>query len=107
MSHLEVESIKDNSHFGKFLSRYPDNILSKIKKTDSENALECLNTLKENAKFTIEKEKNGKLSYLNFWLERRGSHIEFDMYGKPSSSQNYFMPIVSIQPFTRQWPIGT
>lgn len=60
--------------------------------------LEWLNQLESNIKFTIEKETDGQINFLDLTIKRQGKKFCFDIYRKPSFS-DVIIPASSNHPF--------
>ena len=70
--------------------RYVDDVFSTIKnKEDCENILNYLNQQHPNIKFTVEKEKNNKIPFLDTCVTRRASGFTTTIYHKPTFTGIY------------------
>lgn len=70
----------------KFLTKYVDDLFAVIKKADEEIILDTLNAYHNKIKFTVEKEKDGTLPYLDMMIINDNSKIITNWYAKPTSS---------------------
>lgn len=69
--------------------RYVDDICAIIKNGEEEKLLNVLNSRSPSIKFTIEKEKDGKLPFLDVMLNRSQSELNFSVYRKPTNVPRY------------------
>ncbi|XP_067618090.1 uncharacterized protein DPCoAC isoform X1 [Eurosta solidaginis] len=82
----------------KFLVKYVDDIFAIIEKDDANIILDTLNKYHNKLKFTIEKEVNGSIPFLDTRIHNNNNNLILDWYSKPTASgrlMNYF----SSQPF--------
>ncbi|XP_075163197.1 uncharacterized protein LOC142235821 [Haematobia irritans] len=70
----------------KILTKYVDDLFGIIKTSAIDKILTKFNSFDANIKFTIEKEENGSLPYLDMRLSRDKNNILIDWYQKPTSS---------------------
>ena len=70
----------------KLFSRYMDDILREIKKNEIDQKLEEINCLHPNLSFTIEKEKDGTLPFLDMLIIHQGTQIQSTWYSKPTDT---------------------
>jgi hypothetical protein len=79
------------SYFPDVYLRYVDDIFAifDTKKYDLNQFLCDLNSLFPSIKFTHETENNGQLPFLDLQLTRDGNRITFDIYRKPTHTNNY------------------
>lgn len=70
----------------KFVTKYVDDLLAVINKNDESVILETLNAYHGKIKFTIEKEINEQIPYLDLKIIRSGKTIITDWYMKPTAS---------------------
>ena len=75
--------IKDDA---KLFERYMDDIIRTIKAEDIDKKLTEINNLHPNLKFTIEREKDGKIPFLDMLLIRKENCVESTWYCKPSDT---------------------
>jgi hypothetical protein len=54
--------------------------------SSSENVLKELNEMHENLEFTLEKEKDGKLPFLDLIIKRNGEKFSYEIYRKPTDA---------------------
>ena len=80
------KSIEDKSWFPRFWIRYVDDILAVVNRQSEEKILSELNILHANIKFTMEKEIEGKIPFLDLELSRQGHGISFNIYRKPTDA---------------------
>ena len=66
--------------------RYMDDIVRNIRRTRIDGKLAEINLLHENLKFTIEKEIDGKLPFLDMLLMRNGKTLSSTWYNKPTDT---------------------
>ena len=69
--------------------RYVDDIFAIVPNRHLDDALKLLNLQEKTIKFTIEKEDNGQLSFLDLNIIRNGTKLKFGIYRKPTQSENY------------------
>lgn len=84
MSNFET-SLRKKGLLPRIWWRYVDDIFAVIKKGEEEKLLELLNNQYHTIKFTIEKESNGDLAFLDVLVCRREERLEFDIYRKPTN----------------------
>jgi len=70
----------------KLFTRYMDDILREIKRSEIDNKLEEINSLHPNLSFTIEKETDGTLPFLDMQLLHQGSQVSSTWYSKPTDT---------------------
>jgi len=70
----------------KMFSRYMDDILRDIKTGEAEQKLSQLNNLHPNLSFTIEREKDGKLPFLDMLLMHQGEELTSTWFSKPTDT---------------------
>lgn len=70
----------------KCLTKYVDDLFGIIKKTEELTILKTLNTYHNRIKFTIEKEENGQIPYLDINIVNDGNKIITNWYRKSTSS---------------------
>ena len=63
-----------------------DDIVRNIKRLRIDQKLNEINSLHENLKFTIEREINGKLPFLDMLLMRNGVQLSSTWYNKPTDT---------------------
>jgi Reverse transcriptase (RNA-dependent DNA polymerase) len=88
MCELETEASREK-WFPRFWARYVDDVIAVVKKSQVEKTLEELNKRSPTIKFTIEREKNGKIPFLDLMIEVIGENLSFDIYRKPQHVQRY------------------
>lgn len=72
-----------------FFWRYVDDILSAVPADKVDQILEAFNRYNPHMQFTIEKENNQRISFLEVLVIRDGCSIKLDWYHKPSWSGRY------------------
>ena len=77
------ESIKGNA---KLFTRYMDDILREIKRSETDQKLAEINILHPNLSFTIERETDGTLPFLDMQLIHKGYQIASTWYSKPTDT---------------------
>ncbi|XP_075163098.1 uncharacterized protein LOC142235723 [Haematobia irritans] len=70
----------------KYITKYVDDILAIIDKDDAETILNTFNQYHPKIQFTIEKEKDNKIAYLDTKLHNIDGNIKFDWYAKEIST---------------------
>jgi hypothetical protein len=70
----------------RLLTKYVDDLFAITKSNETENILLELNSYHKNIKFTIEKEQNSKLPYLDSTINRVGGKLKLKWYKKPMAS---------------------
>lgn len=70
----------------KFISKYVDDLFAIIKKPDEAQILKTLNAYHNKLQFTIEKENNDKIAYLDMMIIKRSGKIITNWFIKPTSS---------------------
>jgi hypothetical protein len=80
-----------------------DDVLAIVKQGSEEKILKNLNTnnIFPSIKFTMEKEKDGFIPFLDLKIIRNTGEIKFDIYRKPTSTQQY-IPISSSHPWSQK-----
>jgi hypothetical protein len=96
MSKLEWE-VKNQPWFPRFWARYVDDVIAIVKRDKIEETVESLNNSSPTIRFTIEREDERKLPFLDLMLEVNEGEIEFDIYRKPQFVQR-FIPNTSHYP---------
>ena len=74
------------SERAKLYQRYMDDILTVIKKSMIDSKLVEINQLHENLKFTIEKESEGRLPFLDLCLLHNNKTVKTTWYSKPTDT---------------------
>ncbi len=85
MVHFE-NKIMEKSWAPRFYRRYVDDIIAIVPKGTGENVLKELNEMHENLEFTLEKEKDGKLPFLDLIIKRNGEKFSYEIYRKPTDA---------------------
>ncbi|XP_055590309.1 uncharacterized protein LOC129742433 [Uranotaenia lowii] len=90
MSDLEADLEKSERLFPRVWWRYVDDILASVKERYLTQTLELLNSKHRSIKFTVEKEVEGKLPFLDLLISRKEDNtIKFGIYRKPTSTDRY------------------
>lgn len=91
MTHLEKLFKEKFTYFPSLYLRYVDDIFAVFDTTkyDLDNFVTNLNSMFPSIKFTVEKEKDNQLPFLDLSLTRTGDKIIFDIYRKPTHTTNY------------------
>ena len=76
-------AIKDDA---KIFELYMDDILRTIKENLIENKLSEINSLHPNLKFTLQIEQNGKLPFLDIYIEHDENALSSTWYCKPTDT---------------------
>ena len=76
-------------HPPKVWERFVYDVYSILKCTHLGNFLHHINNLHQNVKFTIEKESNGELAFLDTLLKRNNGEISVLVYRKPTHTDQY------------------
>jgi hypothetical protein len=71
----------------RFYRRYVDDVIAIVEKGKAEETLKLLNSMHENIEFTVERQGEGKLPFLDILIIRNGEHLEFEIYRKPTDAQ--------------------
>lgn len=77
----------------KIITKYVDDLFCIVKENEIDILLKTFNSFDHSIKFTIEKESNFSISYLDTLVIRKGNNLLIDWYQKPTSSGriiNYF-----------------
>ena len=77
------EAIQEGS---KMYSRYMDDVLRDMKTADIDDMLARINNLHPNLAFTIERECQGKLPFLDMLLIHEGAQVSTTWYSKPTDT---------------------
>lgn len=81
-----IKELNENNIQIKFLTKYVDDLFAVIDKSNEHIILKTLNTYHNKIKFTIEKENNGELPYLDMKIIRNESKLKTNWYTKATSS---------------------
>ena len=84
MQAYERTAITTALHPPKVWERFVDDVYSILKRTHLENFFHHINNLHQNIKFTMEKESNGELAFLDTLLKRNNGEISVLVYRKPT-----------------------
>lgn len=89
MSDFEVDAEKEK-FFPRVWWRYVDDILAPVKERYLDQTLVMLNARHNSIKFTVEKEIDGKLPFLDLMTTREeDGTVKFGIYRKPTSTDRY------------------
>ncbi|XP_055527924.1 uncharacterized protein LOC129720461 [Wyeomyia smithii] len=89
MSNFEVEA-EGNKLFPRIWKRYVDDIFALVKERTLTQTLDFLNSRHTTIKFTVEKEVEGKLPFLDLLITRKDNNkLKFGIYRKPTSTDRY------------------
>lgn len=81
------EKIKNEIWFPRVWKRYVDDIIAIVKKDKADEILTHLNNTHPNIKFTLEKEKENSLPFLDITIKRNfDNSLSFGIHHKPTSS---------------------
>ena len=91
MDELENKNFVKLKNLGvEFWKRYVDDTFVILKSaSDAKPVLDLLNTLHKNIKFTTEKEKDGKIPFLDILVKRRKDRLYTELYRKPTFTGVY------------------
>ena len=89
MSDLECKILIGYSHIFIDWRRYVDDVFSIVKKHQMNEAVQILNAQDDSIEFTYEEENEGQLPFLDVLLTRTERKIQFNIYRKPTSTDNY------------------
>ncbi|XP_061389122.1 uncharacterized protein LOC133324293 [Musca vetustissima] len=81
-----IEELKAKDIQIKLLTKYVDDVFAIINKHDETNILTLLNKYHNKIQFTIEKEVNNKLPYLDVLIIRNDNKLQTEWYTKDTSS---------------------
>ena len=76
-------------HLSKVWERFVDDVYSIVKSTHLENFFHHMNNLHQNIKFTLEKEINGEIAFLDTLLKWNNEKNSVLVYRKPTHSDQY------------------
>ncbi|XP_063975376.1 uncharacterized protein LOC135161598 isoform X2 [Diachasmimorpha longicaudata] len=72
-----------------FYTRYVDDVLAFVPKDKVNSILSCFNSYHKRLQFTLEREENSKINFLEVTLIKSTGKIDLDWYRKPTSSGRY------------------
>ncbi|XP_037911886.1 uncharacterized protein LOC119652024 [Hermetia illucens] len=81
------EEIEKRGIMPKFWARYVDDILVIIPNEDIEKTLEAINNIHRNITFTMEKEVDKRIAFLDLAIIRTNNKLEFGIYRKKTHTQ--------------------
>ena len=76
-------------HHSKVWERSVDDVYSILKRTHLQIFSHHINNLHQNAKFTMDEESNGELSFLGILLKQNNGKITVLLYTKPTDTDQY------------------
>lgn len=82
-------SLKNKAQFPRYWRRYVDDVFVIIKKGEIQDLLNLLNSQFDSIKFTVEREENRRLPFLDLMLTRNNNRIDISVYRKPTSTDRY------------------
>ena len=85
----ERTAISTAIHPPKVWEQFADGAYSILKRTHLENFFHHINNLHQNIKFTMKKESNGELAFLDTLLKRNNGEISVLVYRKPTHTDQY------------------
>ena len=85
----EQTAISTTLRAQKVWERFVDDVYFILKRTHFENLFHHINNLHQNIKFTMEKESNGELAFLDTLLKRNNGEISVLVYRKPTHTDQY------------------
>lgn len=89
MSDLESE-LENEKLFPRVWWRYVDDIFALLKERYLPQTLDLLNSRHSTIKFTVEKESNGKLPFLDLLITKKEDNtLKYGIYRKPTSTDRY------------------
>ncbi|XP_055542782.1 uncharacterized protein LOC129728370 [Wyeomyia smithii] len=89
MSDFEV-ALSTEKYFPRVWKRYVDDIFAVVKERYLIQTLELLNSRHRTIKFTVEKETDGSLPFLDLRIKRNGDNtLKFSIYRKPTATDRY------------------
>ncbi|XP_055605896.1 uncharacterized protein LOC129754060 [Uranotaenia lowii] len=90
MGDFETDLEKKEKLFPRVWWRYVDDIFASVKERYLPQTLELLNNQHSSIKFTVEKEVEGKLPFLDLLIQRKEDNtLKFGIYRKPTSTDRY------------------
>ena len=89
MQAYERTAITTALHPPKVWERFVDEVYSILKRTHFENFFHHISNLHQNIKFTMAKESNGELVFLDTLLKRNNGEISVLVYRKPIHTDQY------------------
>ena len=89
MQVYERTAITTGLHSPNVWERFVDHVYSTLKRTHFEKIVHHINNLHQYNKFTMEKESNGELAFLDTLLKRNNGQISVLVYRKPSHTDQY------------------
>lgn len=93
MSYFEIHFKANNIVFPRIWVRYVDDIFAIVntRECNLDNFLTKLNSVFPSIKFTIEKEVNNRLPFLDVLVIRNKDHLEFDVYRKSTNTNRFII----------------
>lgn len=93
MSFFETD-LTQHQIFPRVWWRYVDDIFAVVKADSIDELFNLLNLQEPSIQFTMEKEVDGKLPFLDIEVKRIGQNLDFNIYRKPTNTDN-FIPVDS------------
>ncbi|XP_065356466.1 uncharacterized protein LOC135962995 [Calliphora vicina] len=81
-----IDELRANNIEIKFITKYVDDLFAIIRKSDEEKILKTMNVYHNKIQFTIEREKNMSIPYLDINIIKDNGRIRTNWYTKPTSS---------------------
>ncbi|XP_065362086.1 uncharacterized protein LOC135955655 [Calliphora vicina] len=81
-----IDELRANDMEIKFITKYVDDLFAIIRKSDEEKILKTMNVYHNKIQFTIEREKNMSIPYLDINIIKDNGRIRTNWYTKPTSS---------------------
>ena len=90
MEDIEQRALASSPVTPLFWKRYVDDVISAVSKNEVENLLNHLNTVEPSFQFTVERENDGQLSFLDLNIYRKDQGLlETGVYRKPTHTDKY------------------
>ena len=90
MQKIEKSILVNTAYHVLSWKRYVDDCFSIVRNDEINDLLAYINSINENIQFTIEKEENGKLPFLDTTIIRNDNgSLYFKVYRKPTSNDRY------------------
>ena len=90
MEDIEQRALASSPVTPLFWKRYVDDVISAVSKNEVENLLNHLNSVEPSIQFTVERENDGQLSFLDLNIYRKDQGLlETSVYRKPTHTDKY------------------